>query len=179
MPPAPIPVRGGSEKAIVKHWIERRVEAVSYPTMQTRLNRLVEKGLVSRSEDRPARYRAAASRDQISVPTSWLGSGASPLPVQGTGAVPLASFQTEGQTHPGSMGSSTDGGRDSGRAQDALAQLELAAIDQGSQSPARLSMDCRRVNGVARGGTSAGTSRCGIGPTAGSCFTKGFMGEAA
>ena len=40
---------------------------VSYPTMQTRLNRLAEKGLVSRSEDRPARYRAAVSRDQVTV----------------------------------------------------------------------------------------------------------------
>ncbi len=40
---------------------------VSYPTMQTRLNRLAEKGLVARSEERPARYRAAASRDQVTV----------------------------------------------------------------------------------------------------------------
>jgi predicted transcriptional regulator len=35
--------------------------------MQTRLNRLVEKGLVARLEDRPARYRAAVSRDQVSA----------------------------------------------------------------------------------------------------------------
>jgi BlaI family transcriptional regulator, penicillinase repressor len=40
---------------------------VSYPTMQTRLNRLVEKGLVERSADRPACYRARVSRDQVSV----------------------------------------------------------------------------------------------------------------
>jgi BlaI family transcriptional regulator, penicillinase repressor len=40
---------------------------VSYPTMQTRLNRLAEKGLVSRSEDRPARYRAVVSREQVTV----------------------------------------------------------------------------------------------------------------
>jgi predicted transcriptional regulator len=40
---------------------------VSYPTMQTRLNRLAEKGLVIRSEDRPARYRGAVSRDQVTV----------------------------------------------------------------------------------------------------------------
>jgi len=39
----------------------------SYPTMQTRLNRLAEKGLVVRSEDRPAHYRAAISRDQVMV----------------------------------------------------------------------------------------------------------------
>jgi BlaI family transcriptional regulator, penicillinase repressor len=40
---------------------------VSYPTMQTRLNRLAEKGLAGRSEDRPARYRAAVSRDQVTL----------------------------------------------------------------------------------------------------------------
>jgi BlaI family transcriptional regulator, penicillinase repressor len=40
---------------------------VSYPTMQTRLNRLAEKGFVSRSWDRPARYRAVVSRDQVTV----------------------------------------------------------------------------------------------------------------
>src|SRR4051812_37876549 len=40
---------------------------VSYPTMQTRLNRLAEKGLVARSDDRPARYRAAVTRDQVTV----------------------------------------------------------------------------------------------------------------
>jgi predicted transcriptional regulator len=40
---------------------------VSYPTMQTRLNRLVEKGLAARSLDRPARYRAAVSRDRVTV----------------------------------------------------------------------------------------------------------------
>lgn len=41
--------------------------AVSYPTMQTRLNRLAEKGLIARSGDRPARYRSAVSRDQVTV----------------------------------------------------------------------------------------------------------------
>jgi BlaI family transcriptional regulator, penicillinase repressor len=40
---------------------------VSYPTMQTRLNRLVDKGLAARSDDRPARYRAAVSRDRVTV----------------------------------------------------------------------------------------------------------------
>jgi predicted transcriptional regulator len=40
---------------------------VSYPTMQTRLNRMTEKGLVARSEDRPACYRAVVSRDQVTV----------------------------------------------------------------------------------------------------------------
>ena len=40
---------------------------VSYPTMQTRLNRLAEKGLVARSEDRPACYRTVVTRDQVTV----------------------------------------------------------------------------------------------------------------
>lgn len=39
----------------------------SYPTMQTRLNRMAEKGLVSRSEDRPAVYTANVTRDQVTV----------------------------------------------------------------------------------------------------------------
>jgi BlaI family transcriptional regulator, penicillinase repressor len=41
--------------------------AVSYPTMQTRLNRLAEKRLVARSEERPACYRALVTRDQVSL----------------------------------------------------------------------------------------------------------------
>ena len=40
---------------------------VGYPTMQTRLNRLVAKGWAKRSEDRPARYRAAISPEQVTV----------------------------------------------------------------------------------------------------------------
>ncbi|MGQ0635867.1 MAG: BlaI/MecI/CopY family transcriptional regulator [Planctomycetaceae bacterium] len=39
--------------------------AVSYPTMQTRLNRLVEKGLVARSAERPAEYRANVSAEHV------------------------------------------------------------------------------------------------------------------
>ena len=38
---------------------------VGYPTMQTRLNRLVAKGSAHRSDERPAAYRAAISRDQV------------------------------------------------------------------------------------------------------------------
>lgn len=38
---------------------------IGYTTVQTRLNRLVEKGLVSRSAGRPARYSAAVSRDDV------------------------------------------------------------------------------------------------------------------
>lgn len=40
---------------------------LGYTTVQTRLNRLVEKGLVARSEERPARYSAAVGRQQVSA----------------------------------------------------------------------------------------------------------------
>jgi BlaI family transcriptional regulator, penicillinase repressor len=38
---------------------------VSYPTMQTRLNRLVDKGWLSRSDDRPAVYAAAVTAEEV------------------------------------------------------------------------------------------------------------------
>ncbi len=38
---------------------------VSYPTMQTRLNRLAAKGMVRRSSDRPALYGAAVSAEDV------------------------------------------------------------------------------------------------------------------
>ena len=38
---------------------------VSYPTMQTRLNRLVDKGLAARSRQRPARYSALVTKDDV------------------------------------------------------------------------------------------------------------------
>jgi BlaI family transcriptional regulator, penicillinase repressor len=38
---------------------------VSYPTMQTRLNRLAAKGMARRSNDRPARYIAAISVEEV------------------------------------------------------------------------------------------------------------------
>ena len=41
---------------------------IGYTTIQTRLNRLVEKGLVERSEERPARYRTHLSPDDVSQP---------------------------------------------------------------------------------------------------------------
>jgi BlaI family penicillinase repressor len=40
---------------------------IGYTTMQTRLNRLVEKGLVTRSADRPARYAAAVKPEAVSA----------------------------------------------------------------------------------------------------------------
>ena len=39
---------------------------VGYTTVQTRLNRLVEKGVVSKSDDRPARYQARFSPEEVS-----------------------------------------------------------------------------------------------------------------
>ncbi len=40
---------------------------IGYTTVQTRLNRLVEKKLVRRSKDRPARYAAAVSPEDVSA----------------------------------------------------------------------------------------------------------------
>jgi len=39
--------------------------AVGYTTMQTRLNRLVDKGTVRRSRQRPARYEAAVDPEEV------------------------------------------------------------------------------------------------------------------
>jgi BlaI family transcriptional regulator, penicillinase repressor len=38
---------------------------VSYPTMQTRLNRLAAKGMVRRNSDRPAVYAAAVTAEEV------------------------------------------------------------------------------------------------------------------
>lgn len=38
---------------------------IGYTTVQTRLNRLVKKGLVTRDKERPAHYAAAVSRDEV------------------------------------------------------------------------------------------------------------------
>ena len=49
---------------------------LGYTTVQTRLNRLVAKGVVARSNDRPARYRAAVRPDEVSAGISicsWIG----------------------------------------------------------------------------------------------------------
>ena len=40
---------------------------IGYTTMQTRLNRLVDKGLVQRSANRPARYSARIAPEDVSV----------------------------------------------------------------------------------------------------------------
>lgn len=38
---------------------------IGYTTVQTRLNRLAKKGIVKRSDDRPARYAAGVTRDDV------------------------------------------------------------------------------------------------------------------
>ena len=40
---------------------------VGYTTVQTRLNRLVAKGVVARSKSRPAKYRAAVTPEDVSA----------------------------------------------------------------------------------------------------------------
>jgi BlaI family penicillinase repressor len=40
---------------------------VGYTTVQTRLNRLVAKGVVTRGKDRPAKYRAAVAPEEVSA----------------------------------------------------------------------------------------------------------------
>ena len=40
---------------------------IGYTTVQTRLNRLVAKGIVKKSSDRPAQYEAAVSREQVTA----------------------------------------------------------------------------------------------------------------
>jgi predicted transcriptional regulator len=40
---------------------------IGYTTMQTRLNRLVEKGVVTRTAERPARYAANVAREEVSA----------------------------------------------------------------------------------------------------------------
>jgi BlaI family penicillinase repressor len=40
---------------------------IGYTTVQTRLNRLVEKGVVSRTAERPARYAAAVAPEDVSA----------------------------------------------------------------------------------------------------------------
>jgi len=46
---------------------EKLGRPIGYTTMQTRLNRLVEKGLAKRSKHRPARYKAVMSPDDVSA----------------------------------------------------------------------------------------------------------------
>ena len=43
-------------------------EKIGYTTVQTRLERLVAKGLVAKSDSRPAEYQAAVSPEEVSGP---------------------------------------------------------------------------------------------------------------
>ena len=42
-------------------------KSIGYTTMQTRLNRLVDKGLVTRSASRPAKYSAKIAPEDVSA----------------------------------------------------------------------------------------------------------------
>ncbi len=46
---------------------EALARPIGYTTMQTRLNRLVDKHVVTRTSDRPARYSAAVAPDDVSA----------------------------------------------------------------------------------------------------------------
>ena len=47
--------------------VHARLGRAAYTTVQTRLNRLVDKKLAERSADRPARYASAVKREQVSA----------------------------------------------------------------------------------------------------------------
>ena len=46
---------------------DRYSAPIAYPTMQTRLNRMVDKRLLSRSQERPSVYKAAVSRESVTA----------------------------------------------------------------------------------------------------------------
>ena len=46
---------------------EKLGRPIGYTTVQTRLNRLVEKGIATRSKERPAHYEAAVSPEEVSA----------------------------------------------------------------------------------------------------------------
>ena len=47
-------------------WFHERGRHLAQTTVHTRLNRLVDKGIVRRASENPARYEAAISREQVS-----------------------------------------------------------------------------------------------------------------
>lgn len=61
----------------------KRGEQVGYTTVQTRLERLVAKDVVTKTNDRPAKYQAAIAPDEVSGPLLDL------LLERVSGAVPL------------------------------------------------------------------------------------------
>ena len=50
--------------------MQERGEQVGYTTIQTRLERLVQKGIVAKTGKRPARYRARVSPSMTNIPSS-------------------------------------------------------------------------------------------------------------
>lgn len=64
-------------------------EQIGYTTVQTRLERLVDKGVVTKSPGRPAKYSAAVSPDEVSRPLIDL------LLNRITGPVPLVAHLLE------------------------------------------------------------------------------------
>ena len=74
---------GGSTLSEAHAEMQRRGETIGYTTVQTRLDRLVTKGVVAKSSDRPAKYEAAVKPDEVSGPLLDL------LLERVSGAVPL------------------------------------------------------------------------------------------
>ena len=74
--------------------------SVAYPTMQTRLNRLADKGLVTRSSARPAVYQTAISAEEVgSSHIERLAGQVSPHSV----APLVAHLISEGPLEPGEI----------------------------------------------------------------------------
>jgi BlaI family penicillinase repressor len=59
---------GGATIAEVQSLLGREL---GYTTVQTRLNRMAAKGVVRRSDDRPARYMPGVSREEVSADDVW------------------------------------------------------------------------------------------------------------
>ena len=74
---------GASTLAEAHAEIVRRGEKIGYTTVQTRLERLVAKEVVTKTSDRPAKYQAAIAPEEVSGPLLDL------LLEKVSGAVPL------------------------------------------------------------------------------------------
>lgn len=74
---------GASTLSAAHAEIVRRGEQIGYTTVQTRLERLVAKNVVTKTSDRPAKYQAAIAPDEVSGPLLDL------LLERVSGAVPL------------------------------------------------------------------------------------------
>ena len=58
--------RGSVNLGQTVQWFRERGRNLAQTTVHTRLNRLVEKGIVRRASENPATYEAAVSRSQVS-----------------------------------------------------------------------------------------------------------------